>query len=58
MRRMRRLLAATALAGLAGCGATPEPPPSAPLIRCIAIPNGLAECSELPGPSLPEPAAR
>jgi hypothetical protein len=55
---MRRLLAATALAGLAGCSAPPEPPPPALLIRCIAIPNGLAECSELPGPTRPEPAAR
>jgi hypothetical protein len=54
MRSICRLLAATALAGLAGCGGTPEPPPRAPLIRCIEIPNGLAECSEMPGPTLPE----
>jgi hypothetical protein len=51
---MRHLLAAAALASLAGCGGTPAPPPAAPLIRCIAIPNGLAECSEIPGPTLPE----
>ncbi|CAH0295532.1 hypothetical protein ROS9278_04365 [Roseomonas sp. CECT 9278] len=57
MRRMHRLLAAMAFASLAAC-AGPSPPAAAPLIRCIEIPNGLAECSELPGPTLPERAAR
>lgn len=52
------LLAATALVALAGCRGASEPPPAAPLMRCIAIPNGLAECGEVPGPTLPGPAAR
>lgn len=54
MRMMCLLIAATALAG---CAAPPEPPEPEPLIRCIAIPNGLAECSELPGPTLPRRSA-
>jgi hypothetical protein len=53
MRKTRLVLAATAVVGLAGCGRAPGPPPVAPVIRCIEIPNGLAECSEVAGPAVP-----